>query len=120
MSDLSRSGCVQPACLKPVVRRPLGRFLGAHEPLPWQPSKPYLRHHFWCRTHSGWGAAVVWYEWLPFPGEWAINWGIACKTMREAKVLRRFLNARVQRIGQHGGVPFTDVVYAITGERVRA
>lgn len=104
-----------------LVRRSLGRPLKPDERIPWQPRwKPCLRRHFFCRAHPGWGAAVCWYEWAMFPGEWAINWGIACKTMREAKTIRKFLESRVTQFGYGGGVPFEDVVYAITGERIRA
>jgi hypothetical protein len=106
--------------MKTAPEHPLNRWLRDDEPLPWQPRwKPQLRQHFFCRRHHGWGAAVCWYEWCHFPGDWGINWGIACKTMQEARTLRRFLNSRVARPGRHGGVPFADVVYAITGNRVR-
>lgn len=99
----------------------LGRALLADEPIPWAPPwRPNLRQRFYVRKHPGWGAAVCWFEWLGYPGCWGINWGVACKTIREAKVLRRFLNERVARFDKHGGVPFEDVVYVVTGKRVRA
>ena len=80
-----------------------------HTPIG-QPSRPYLRGRFFVRRHRLWGAAVCWYQWLPSPRTWATNWGIACKTIREAKRLRRFLNARVARYPRGPGVPFVEAV----------
>lgn len=98
----------------------LARPLAPTEAIPWLPDwKPNLRGYFFCRPHSTWGAAVCWHEWCNYPGAWGINWGIACKTMLEAKTLRKFLNSRVSRFGGPG-VPFEQVVYTITSKRVRA
>lgn len=72
--------------------------------------RPYLRQHFFVRKHSTWGAAVVWYEWMPLSGHWGINWGIAVGSVAEARAVRRFLNSRVARPNRHGGVLFAEVV----------
>lgn len=81
--------------------------------------RPYLRRYFWVRKHFGWGAAICWYEWMPLYGEWAINWGVACKTIRQAKTLRKFLNSKVARMSIHGGVPFETVAQVATGSNER-
>jgi hypothetical protein len=77
------------------------------------PSRPKLRFHFWARKHSTWGAAVCWYEWT-FWG-WGVRWGVACETLREAKQIRRFLNARVQRCDSQFGLPFETVAQVAGG-----
>jgi len=59
-----------------------------------EPKRPYLRKKFWARPHPVWGAAVCWYVWSPLYG-WGINYGISCKTLKEAKTIRRFLNGKV-------------------------
>lgn len=79
------------------------------------PKRPYLRRYFFVRRHRGWGAAVCWYQWHPAFEKWGINWGVACKTMREAKVIRKFLNGRVRRFNSYG-LPFEDVVRVVLGD----
>jgi hypothetical protein len=71
-------------------------------------ARPFLRQTFFVRRHCLWGWAVCWQERHPL-GEWGINWGIACKTISEAKAIRRFLNGRVLRPDRRG-CPFADVV----------
>lgn len=70
--------------------------------------RPYLRKRFFVRRHRGWGAAVCWY--CKVNGKWGINWGIGCKTMREAKVIRKFLNERVKIFPNKYGTAFADTV----------
>ena len=77
--------------------------------------RPSLRKRFFVRRHRGWGAAVCWYSWNPLLHRWGINWGIACKTMREAKQLRKFLNGRVALFPGDCGVPFDDAVRFVSG-----
>lgn len=77
--------------------------------------RPYLRKRFFVRRHRGWGAAVCWHQWSPVHKHWGTNWGIGCKTMREAKVIRKFLNSKVQRWHHGDGVPFATAVMFVTG-----
>jgi len=79
--------------------------------------RPYLRKRFFVRRHPRWGAAVCWYEVGPISKQWGVSWGLPCNTVYDAKVLRRFLNARVARFPTDNGVPFSDVVWFITGSQ---
>ncbi len=71
---------------------------------------PCLAGKFFARPHRVWGAAVCWYEWNYAQKHWCVNWGIGCKTIRDAKQLRRFLNSRVAVFPLDFGTPFDDVV----------
>ena len=82
-----------------------------------QPSRPYLRKRFFVRRHRHWGAAICWYQWLPLEGVWGINWGIARKTMYDAKMLRKFLNSRVAHFPGEFGVSFADAVRFVLAGR---
>lgn len=71
---------------------------------------PCLHGQFFVRRHRTWGAAVCWHEWNVRCASWGTNWGIACATRRDAKVLRNFLNSRVARFPGDHGIPFDDVI----------
>lgn len=73
---------------------------------PW---KPCLRRYFFVRRHRLWGWAICWHQWHPYSKTWGMSWGMGFKDIREAKAIRKFLNARVQR-GINYGVSFEDVV----------
>lgn len=71
--------------------------------------KPFLRQHFWVRSHSpsnGW--CICWHAWNAHLG-WGITWGIGFKSLREAKAVRRFLNRKIAR-GMNYGLTFGQVV----------
>lgn len=74
-----------------------------------KPKRSYLRKYFWVRRHPGWGWAVCWYQWHPLLEKWGVCWGLGFKDIREAKAIRRFLNARVRRRNDYG-TPFAEVV----------
>ncbi len=83
-----------------------------------QPKRPYLRKRFFVRRHRHWGAAVCWYQWIPWKQAWGINWGIGCKSMREAKTIRKFLNSKVARFPGDFGTPFEGVVRVVQARRI--
>lgn len=70
---------------------------------------PCLAGKFFARRHSTWGAAVCWHEWNDARRYWMICWGIGCKTLHDAKQLRKFLNDRVAVFPGDYGILFEDV-----------
>ena len=78
--------------------------------------RPYLREYFFARRHRSWGAAVCWYEIGPVSRMWCVCWGLPCKSSADAKLLRRFLNARVARPNRRGGMPFEQVTRFVLGQ----
>ena len=83
------------------------------------PGRQCLRNRFFVKRHRGWGAAVCWYEWNEFFKSWGMNWGIACKTIREAKVIRKFLNARTRVFSSDYGVSFDEARRFALGNTLR-
>jgi len=80
------------------------------------PMRPYLQKKFWARKHPAWGASVCWYTWSPFYG-WQVCWGIACETLHEAKILRKFLNGKVDPFAP-SNMPFYKVVQFVQSTRL--